>query len=80
MLGETKEFKTPEPTVLDDLYVGENCLKSLYESTSGSSWTNNTGWFEDNDINNWYGLEIDSTKVSYNNKKSWCGDKCTNGC
>lgn len=69
LLGETKEFKTPEPTVLDDLYVSENCLKSLYESTSGSSWTNNTGWFEDNDINNWYGLEIDSTKVSYNNKK-----------
>lgn len=69
VLGETKEFKTPEPIALDDLFVSENCLKSLYESTSGSSWTNNTGWFEDNDINNWYGLEIDSTKVSYNNKK-----------
>lgn len=62
------EFTTLGQVDFDDLFVGMNCLKSLYDSTNGDCWTDNTGWFTDNNVRNWHGIEIDSTCLSYNNK------------
>ena len=36
-------------------------LVALYDSTGGDNWTSNTNWKSDKPLNEWYGIEADST-------------------
>ena len=36
-------------------------LVALYDSTGGDNWTSNTNWKSDKPLNEWYGIETDST-------------------
>jgi hypothetical protein len=38
-------------------------LETLYDSTNGDSWTSNTGWKTDSDLNNWFGVTATSSTV-----------------
>jgi Leucine-rich repeat (LRR) protein len=51
-----------------------SALTDLYSATAGSSWTDNTGWETDSDINNWYGIsagcgsaEVTAIQLATNN-------------
>lgn len=36
-------------------------LVALYDATGGDNWTSNTNWKSDKPLNEWYGIETDST-------------------
>jgi hypothetical protein len=50
-------------------------LITLYNSTNGWGWTNNSGWWIDTDVENWYGVTLSSGNVSslqlFVNNLSW---------
>lgn len=79
---ETPEYLAWKATVEDYQGTGTICsycslyypgnaqceaLAALYASTGGDGWTDHTGWLEDPDLENWYGVEeCDSgTSVCY---------------
>jgi hypothetical protein len=43
--------------------VEEDALQDLYDATNGDSWTINTGWKTDSDLNSWYGVTATSSTV-----------------
>jgi hypothetical protein len=38
-------------------------LEHLYDATNGDSWSSNTGWKTDSDLNNWFGVTATSSTV-----------------
>ena len=36
-----------------------NALVSIYNATSGTNWTSNTGWLSDEPLSTWYGVMVD---------------------
>ena len=40
-----------------------NALVSLYYATDGDNWTDNTGWLDDTDPDNWYGVNVSGGHV-----------------
>ena len=49
-----------EKTIPPDCVSPErNALVSIYNSTSGTNWTSNTGWLSDEPLSTWYGVMVD---------------------
>ena len=42
-----------------------DALWALWIATDGPNWTNNTGWWTNTDVENWYGISLYSNHVDY---------------
>jgi hypothetical protein len=38
-------------------------LETFYDATNGDSWTSNTGWKTESDLNGWFGVTATSSTV-----------------
>ena len=41
-----------------------NALASIYNSTDGDNWNDNTNWLSDEPVGSWYGVNVESDRVS----------------
>ena len=46
------------------LYQDSLALVDLYNSTNGSSWTNNTNWLTSQPVSTWYGITVTNGRVT----------------
>ena len=51
--------------IIDVPIIECEALLALYESTNGTSWTDNTNWLDQNTVGNWYGVTVSDGHITY---------------
>jgi hypothetical protein len=57
------KFTTNDISTLTFQALDISALQSIYKSTNGDDWTNNSGWLTSSDLDTWFGVNAISNSV-----------------